>query len=176
MLYSPSLPSLSFAREVALVPAVILLLTLQTRALLPSAPAFFKHLVDIPTSCQFFYLITENQCVPLRPFNTQITGLTHHCSCWSWHLFPRLNLANLPHPSLFLLVTPLPCPYSFCPKLSGHGGNLIFHLQAKNFHEQRQGGRVLFPCRNCHLSPQFKPLRGRHPNRPAFFVVVTFVQ
>ena len=26
-------------------------------------------------------LTAEYQCVPKRPLNTQITGLTHHCSC-----------------------------------------------------------------------------------------------
>ena len=117
---------------------------------------FLKHLSDKATSCQFFSSLNINVC---------------HCG----HLKPRsrfhtsllLNLANLLHPSFFLLVTSSPCPYPFCPKLSGYGGSLIFHLQAVYFHEHGQGGRALFSCRSCHLSPQFQPLRGRHPNRMA---------
>ena len=43
--------------------------------------------------------------VPMRPFDTQITGLAHHCSCKSCHLSPRLNFSNLFHPgfSLFMM-------------------------------------------------------------------------
>ena len=95
-----------------------------------------------------FYLIIEHQCVSLRPFYTEITVLTHHCSCWSSYLFPRLfprlHLVNLPHPSFFQLETPFSCPYSFCSALSSHGGNLIFHFQAVYFHEQGQRSCDLF--------------------------------
>ena len=71
-----------------------------------------NHVFGQPTSCQFFIssssrhseILTEHQCVPLRPSFTQITRFTHHCSCRSSQLFPHLNLTNLPHPSFFLLV------------------------------------------------------------------------
>ena len=85
-----------------------------------------------------FCVIAENQCVPVRPFYTQITGLTHHCSCVPSYLFPRLNLANLPHPSFFLLVTPFSRPNSFFPKLSCHGRELFLHFKAVYLNEQRQ--------------------------------------
>ena len=78
-----------------------------------------------------FCLITEDQCVPVRPFHTQIKGLTHHCSCRSSHLSPHLNFLNLPHPRFFLFVMPFTCPNSFCPILSGHCGKLFFHFKAK---------------------------------------------
>ena len=56
-------------------------------------------------------VIAEDQRVPVWPFYAQITGLTHHFSCGSFHLFPRFNLSNLPHPNLFLLVTPFSCQH-----------------------------------------------------------------
>ena len=99
------------------------------------------------------------------PFHAQITGLTHHCSCGSTHLFPRLYLVNLSHPSFFQLVTPFPCPNSFCPILSGHGGEIFFNFKAMCLHEQgKRKCALLASCRR-HLSPQCQPLSGRHPNR-----------
>ena len=83
----------------------------------------------------------------------------------SSHLFPRLNLSNLPHPSFFQFVTPFSCPNSFCPVLSSHGGKLFFNFKAICLHDQRKRSCVLFACCRCHLSPQFQPLSGRHPNR-----------
>ena len=44
----------------------------------------------------------ENQCVPMRPLDTQITGLAHHCSCRSSHLSPHLDFLSLPHPRYFV--------------------------------------------------------------------------
>ena len=68
---------------------MLLLSTLHIRALLPtssstligpSAPVFFfKKIFWTYHPHVNFYLITEHQCVPSRPFSTQITGFTHHC-------------------------------------------------------------------------------------------------
>ena len=113
-------PSLSFAREPpALVRAMHTLSTLHTRAWLPistsklnrpSAPAFFD-IFRTHKSHVNLCVITEDQRVPVWPFYAQIMGFTHHCSCGSCHLFPCLNLANLPHPardSIFLSKLLLP--------------------------------------------------------------------
>ena len=48
-------------------------------------------------------LIAENQCVPMRPFSTQITGLTHHCPCRFSHLSPHLNCLNFASSTLFFV-------------------------------------------------------------------------
>ena len=93
-----------------------------------------------------FCVIAENQCVPVKPFYAQITGLTQHCSCRPCHLLPRLNCSNLPHPRFFLLVTPFSYLYSFCPVLRSHGGKLLLNSEAICFHEQGQRGCTLLPA------------------------------
>ena len=104
-----------------------------------------------------FMSLTKTSVCQYGYLYAQITGLTHHCSCVSSHLFPRLNLPNLPHPRLSLFVVPLsrtPC----------QGGKFLLYFQAICCHEEGQVGCTLF-ARCCrHLSPQFQPLRGRHPN------------
>ena len=103
-----------------------------------------QHLLNIfPTHKPHvkLYLITDHQCVPARPFYTQITGLTHHRTCRPSHLFPRLNFLNLPHPR-FLFAVPFSRPDSFCPALSGQGRKFLLHFQAKGFMDKDK--KVLF--------------------------------
>ena len=102
-------PSLSFAME--LVRAILPLSALHTRALLPTSSNILigplhQHLFNVSwahkphiNSC----LIAENQCVPIRPFFSQITGLTHHCLWRSSHLSPHLNCLNFASSTLFLV-------------------------------------------------------------------------
>ena len=115
-------PSLSFARELSyscLAAHFFQYTDRGTSIFLTS----FGH-----TSHVNLYLSTKDQCVLVRPFHSQITGLTHHCSCRPSHLFPRLDHPNLPHPSFFLLVTPFSSLYSFCPVLNIQSGKLFFHF------------------------------------------------
>ena len=86
---------------------------------------------------------------------------------------PHLNLTSLIHPSFFRLKAPLPNPGCLCPILCGQGGELLFFLQTKCFHEQRQRSRTIFPAAaaicllNCNVSVRAKPYRMRSP-RPCW--------
>ena len=85
-----------------------LLPTSSNRLFWPAAEAFsshllVKHIFHIDVSVAF-----ENQCVPMRPLNTQMTGLAHHCSCRSSHLSPHLDFLSLPHPRYFVRDTFFP--------------------------------------------------------------------
>ena len=77
--FQSNFPSLSFARELALVPAMLLLSTLHTHASLPTSSNFlieplYQHLSDIfwtHTSHVNWYHYrrpVEHPCVPVRPF------------------------------------------------------------------------------------------------------------
>ena len=69
----------------------------------------------------------------MRPLDTQITGLAHHCSCGSAHPSPHLHFSNLLHQKLiFCSWCRSHHPSSFYPVLSGQGdGNVRTTLQRK---------------------------------------------
>ena len=75
--------------------------------------SLYQHLFNVPWAHiphVVFCLITEDQCVPTRPFYTNVMGFTPHRSCRSSHLLSRLNFLNLPHPRFFLFVQPFSYP------------------------------------------------------------------
>ena len=112
-----------------------------------------SHLLGKPISCHFS-VASEYQGVPMRPLDTQITGLAHHCSYRSSHLSPHLNFSNLFHPSFFLFMMSFSHPSFFCPVLSGQSGKFLLYFEAICFHEQGQRGCTLFARCCCHLPPQ----------------------
>ena len=126
---------------------------LPVRALLPTSS---KALIGLSAPAFFFNVPWAH--IP-RQFFTQIAGLTHHCSCKSSHLFLHLNFLNLPLPRFFvrdaIFQSKLLLPSTEWPRWK-----VPPQHQGVCFHERGQGGRTLFACCSCHLSPQFQPLRG----------------
>ena len=130
--FQSNLPSFSCEAKPKPAPAKYPPLILHTRALLPN---FFQYAVLACCSSIFFTSFGqtsfEYQGVSMRPLDTQITGLAHHCSCRSSYLSPHLNFSNLLHPSFSLFMM----PDSLCPVLSGQGGKFLLHFEAICFHE-----------------------------------------
>ena len=90
------------------------------------------------TSHVISYLAFEYLSMPMWPLHAQITGLAHHCFCWTPHLSPHLNFGSL------ICATCPPTP--FRPNLGSHRREIFFHSIAKYFHEKRQRGRALLPA------------------------------
>ena len=126
---------------------------LHNHALLPTFLACCRNI-----SCQCIYrhrishtklmsivisLLKTNVC-KCGHFYNHITGLTHHCSCKSSSLPPRLNFSNLIHPSFFLLLIPFSHSDSFCPTVRGQSREIFLHLKTKGLHQKGQRGRTLF--------------------------------
>ena len=127
----------------------------------PAAGAFSLRLSGKHISCQCFCRLRISMSAN-RPLNTQITGLTHHCSWRSSYLPPRLNFSNLFHPSFLLLLIPFSRPDSLCPILRGQSREIFIHRKTKGLHEKGQRGRTLFARCCCRLSPQFQSFRWSH--------------
>ena len=90
----------------------------------------FLHIFWANVSHVHSCLPFKYQSVPIRPLDTQITCLAHHCSCRSSYLSPHLTFLTLFHPGFSLFMMPFSGPDSLCPVLSGQGGKFLIHFQA----------------------------------------------
>ena len=152
-------PSLSFARELELVRAILLPSALHACALLPTssgrlngpfAPA--SNVSWAHTPHVYSWLIAENQGVPMRSLDIQITGLAHHCPCSSY--LSRTSRTCFIQDSLFMM--PFSGPGSFCPVQTGHGGKSSPSTSRLYAAMNKDREVVFFFARCCcHLSPQF---------------------
>ena len=97
----------------------------------------------------------------MRPFHTQITGFTHHCSCQSSHLSPHLNFLNLPSSTLLFVHDAIFQSKPLLPRTEWPRWKSSSYASRPTRTEKSYSFRLL--C--CHLSPQFQPLRGSHLRR-----------
>ena len=114
-----------------------------------------SHLLGKRMSCQFFSRLQISKCANapiLYPDHGSRTSLLLQV------LLPvstSVFLEPVSFKLLFVHDALFSNPGSFCPVLSGQGGEFLLYFEAICFHEQGQRGCALFARCCSHLSPQF---------------------